>query len=119
MIKVHNFRELKIWQKARSLVKDVYDATKSFPQSEIYGLQGQSRRAVISIAANIAEGSGKGTDKDFNNFLNISKGSLFELQTLIILANDLNYINNDILNDIINKCDELERMLLSFQNQLV
>lgn len=118
MNKIHNFRELKIWQKARYLVKDIYDATKSFPQSETYGLQGQARRAVVSIAANIAEGSGKGTDKDFNNFLNISKGSLFELQTLVILANDLTYINDDIYNDIIIKCEELERMIISFQNQL-
>ena len=91
----HNYKELKIWQKAREMVKLIYDATKSFPQSEIYGIQGQARRAVASIAANIAEGSGKGTNKDFNNFLNIAKGSLFELETLIILSNDLGYLNGD------------------------
>jgi four helix bundle protein len=119
MKKIHNFRELKIWQKARNLVKEVYDATKNYPKSETYGLQGQSRRSVVSIAANIAEGSGKGTDKDFNHYLNISRGSLFELQTLIILARDLDYFNEETLNHLINLCEELERMMLSFQNHLI
>jgi len=115
----HNFRELKIWQKARELVKTVYEATKSYPQSEIYGLQGQSRRAVVSIAANIAEGSGKGTNKDFSNFLNIAKGSLFELETLIILGCDLGYLSVEIHNSLTTQSQELEKMIISFQNQLV
>lgn len=115
----HKFRDLIIWQKARTLVKEVYAATKDYPSSETYGLQGQSRRAVISIAANIAEGAGKGTNKDFNNFLNIARGSLFELQTLMILSNDLNYLSKEILESIIEQCNELEKMFHSFQSQLI
>jgi four helix bundle protein len=115
----HNFRELKIWQKARELVKSVYDATKNYPQSEMYGLQGQSRRAAVSVAANIAEGSGKGTNKDFSNFLNIAKGSLFELETLIVLGCDLGYLNVELNNSLSLQIQELEKMVISFQNQLL
>ncbi len=115
----HKFRDLIIWQKARTLVKEIYAATNDFPSAEMFGLQGQSRRAVVSIAANIAEGSGKGTNKDFNNFLNIARGSLFELQTLLILSNDLNYLSKDDLEKLIVQCNELEKMFYSFQNQLI
>ncbi len=115
----HKFRDLIIWQKARHLVKDVYSVTNDYPVSEVYGIQSQARRASVSIAANIAEGSGKGTNKDFNNFLNIAKGSLYELQTLIILSNDLGYLNVENSELIISQCNEIEKMLYSFQSQLL
>ncbi len=114
----HKFRDLIIWQKARSLVKEIYAVTDNFPSPEMFGLQGQSRRAAVSVAVNIAEGSGKGTNKDFNNFLNIARGSLFELQTLLILSNNIIYLNEEDLNKLINQCNELERMFYSFQNKL-
>jgi four helix bundle protein len=117
-MKPHKFKELKIWQKARQLVKDIYEVSQSFPSSETYGLQGQSRRAAVSIVANIAEGSGKGTIKDFNNFLNISRGSLFELQTLMILSNDLGYVSETSLESLNEKLLELEKMFYSFQKRL-
>jgi four helix bundle protein len=75
-MKPHKFKEVKIWQKARQLVKEIYEVSQCFLSSETYGLQGQSRRAAVSVVANIAEGSGKGKIKDFNNFLNISRGFL-------------------------------------------
>lgn len=115
----HKFRDLIIWQKARVLVQDIYAATKGFPSSETFGLQGQARRAAVSIAANIAEGSGKGTNKDFNNFINITRGSLFELQTLLILSNDLGFLKSESCDLLICQCRELEKMFYSFQNQLI
>jgi four helix bundle protein len=118
MMRPHNFRELEIWQKARLLVKEIYEVSQNFPFSETYGLQGQSRRTAVSIVANIAEGSGKGTIKDFNNFLNMSRGSLFELQTLMILANDLGYVSEKSLEDLNDKFLELEKMFYSFQKKL-
>jgi four helix bundle protein len=114
----HKFKELKIWQKSRQLVKDIYEVSQSFPNSETYGLQGQARRAVVSIVVNIAEGSGKGTIKDFNNFLNVARGSLFELQTLMILSNDLSYISTETLDNLNEKFLELEKMFYSFQKRL-
>jgi four helix bundle protein len=114
----HKFRDLKIWQNARVIIKNVYIATASFPSTEIYGLQSQARRAVVSIATNIAEGSGRSSNKDFNNFLNMAKGSLFEVQTLIIVSNDLNFIEADASNNLLSQCEELEKMIASFQRTL-
>jgi four helix bundle protein len=114
----HKFKELKIWQKARELVKEIYEVSQGFPTSETYGLQGQSRRAAVSVVANIAEGSGKGTIKDFNNFLNMSRGSLFELQTLMVLSNDLGYLSESSLEKLNEKFLELEKMFYSFQKRL-
>jgi four helix bundle protein len=114
----HKFKDLKIWQKSRSLVKDIYEVSLNFPVSETYGLTGQARRAAVSIVTNIAEGSGKGTLKDFNNFLNMSRGSLFELQTLMILSHDLGYISEETLNALNDQFTELEKMFYSFQKKI-
>lgn len=89
---MHNFRELKVWQNARQLVKDIYIASFNFPAEEKFGLTSQIRKSAVSIPSNIAEGSGRNTDKDFSNFINISLGSAFELETQIILAYDLEFI---------------------------
>ena len=85
---MHNFRQLTIWKDAMKLAKAVYTVTGSFPSQEKYGLTSQINRAVVSVASNIAEGSSRGTDKDFRHFLSIAIGSLFELETQIILATD-------------------------------
>lgn len=114
----HKFKELKIWQKARNLVKDIYEVSMDFPASETYGLTGQTRRAAVSIVTNIAEGSGKGTSKDFNNFLNMSRGALFELQTLMILSHDLGYISEETLNNLNDQFIELEKMFYAFQQRI-
>jgi len=73
------YRELICWQKAIELVKSIYKITKNFPQSEQFGLTSQLRRAAVSVPSNIAEGFGRGSNKDFRRFLDISRGSLFEL----------------------------------------
>ncbi|MCK5169128.1 MAG: four helix bundle protein, partial [Bacteroidales bacterium] len=89
---MHNFKELIVWQKARKLVKEIYLILKSFPEDEKYGIISHIRRASISIPANIAEGAGRNTDNDFGRFLDIANGSSFELETLIILSFDLEYL---------------------------
>jgi len=86
---MHNFKELKIWQKSRILVKEIYSITEKLPVKEQYGIISQIQRASISIPSNIAEGSGRSGIKDFNRFLEIALGSSFELETLIIISNDL------------------------------
>ena len=116
---MHNYKEMKIWQNARVLVRAVYKATKQLPKEELYGLTSQIRRAVVSIPANIAEGAGRGTDRDFCHFLDIARGSLFELETLLILSNDLEYISEIELISLSENINEIIRMMVSFQSRLV
>jgi four helix bundle protein len=84
--------QLVVWQVSRSLVKDVYSLTSSFPKSEMYGLTSQMRRSAISVPTNIAEGSARRSAREFRNFLMISRGSLVELDTLLKLACDLELV---------------------------
>jgi four helix bundle protein len=116
---MHNYKEMKIWQKARKQVKDVYKISKKLPKEELYGLTSQIRRAAVSVPANIAEGAGRGTDRDFCHFLDIARGSLFELDTLLILSTDLEYVSEDELNPVFESINEIVKMMVSFQSRLV
>lgn len=107
---MHNFKELKVWQLSRSLVQDVYEITSSFPTTEKYGLVSQLRRCAVSIPTNIAEGSGRNTDKDFAQFLNISLGSSYELETLLILSFDVRLIDQHQLDRFTQKLSEIQKM---------
>ncbi len=95
---MRNFRELEVWKDARILVKKIYTLTNALPDSEKYGLTSQINRCSVSIPANIAEGSVKYSQKDFVCFLQISLGSSYELETHIILCQDLEFTNKDIQN---------------------
>jgi len=116
---MHNYKELKIWQKARVLVKLCYQITQNLPEREKFGLISQINRAVVSIPANIAEGSGKSSAKDFQRFLEIALSSAFELETLIILASDLNFIETTKTNEIITLIQEIQKMIYSFKHTLI
>ena len=107
---MHNFKELKVWQISRQLVKEVYDLTSHFPSEKKYGLVSQIRRCVVSIPTNIAEGSGRNTDKDFSHFLNISLGSAYELETLLTLSLDVKFISEEQLEVILTKISEIQKM---------
>ena len=96
-----------------SLVTEVYKITQSFPSSELYALTSQIRRSAVSIPSNIAEGYGRNSTADYKRFLQIAVGSLFELQTQIEIAFNLNYVSKDIFDEIFEKAKELDRMLLS------
>lgn len=85
-----SFHELRVWNKAMELAVMVYGVTSEFPKHEMYGLSSQMRRAAVSIPSNIAEGSARGTRKDFRQFITIAKGSTCELQTQLVLARRLN-----------------------------
>jgi four helix bundle protein len=101
------FKGLIVWQKAHEFVLDVYDYTKDFPKSELYGLTSQFRRAAVSIAANIAEGFKKRGKKDKARFMNISQGSLEECRYYIILSKDLGYGNQSELDDKLQDVSKL------------
>ena len=93
-------KELDVWKASIDLVIKIYSITKKFPNDELYGLTNQLRRAAVSIPSNIAEGAARKSSKEFIQFLHISLGSLSELETQIIIAERLNYIeNNDVLFD--------------------
>ncbi|VAX26274.1 hypothetical protein MNBD_IGNAVI01-3018 [hydrothermal vent metagenome] len=115
---MHNFREMKIWQKAREFVKEIYKTTAEFPSDEKFALALQMQRAAVSIPSNIAEGAGRNSDKDFNKFLSIANGSAFELETQIYLAYDLNYIDKNKLEKLTVKIIEIKKMIYGFKKNL-
>ncbi|RAU81495.1 four helix bundle protein [Pontibacter arcticus] len=114
----HNFRELKVWQDAITLAKEVYLHSRQFPESEKYGLTSQVNRAVVSIASNIAEGSGRNTNKDFCNFLGIALGSAYEAETQLILAKEFGFLSEDSLNHLVEKLNSLEKKISNLQSRL-
>jgi four helix bundle protein len=115
---VGNFRNLLIWQRAMSLVTTIYKSTQSFPKEEIFGLTSQIRRCSISIPSNITEGYGRDSNMELVRFLNIAKGSLFELQTQIEIARNIEYLNEEDFKNLYNNTRELEIMLISFSNKI-
>jgi four helix bundle protein len=107
---------LNAWQEAMVLVKMMYSATADFPQTEIYGLASQMRRATVSIASNIAEGAARSGEKEFLQFLSISRGSLSELETQCLIASDLGYLQNTDI--ILRKIDELFGLIGGLTNSI-
>lgn len=114
---MHNYRELDVWKKARMLVKDIYVLTKTFPEDERFGLISQMRRCAVSIPSNIAEGSGRSTDKDFANFLSISLGSSYELETQVWLSHDLLFINETQREEVINLITDTQKMIFNLRRR--
>ena len=108
---VKSYRDLIVWQKSISLVKDVYLLSKSLPKEELYGLTCQVRRSAVSIPSNIAEGHGRGTTKSYVFFLRNAFGSLYELQTQLVIAGELGYVNDERMRATLGLTDEIEKML--------
>jgi len=107
--RAERFEDLEVWKRAHRLVLKVYSLTRSFPKEEKFGLVSQMRRTAVSIPANLAEGFKKRTLKDKSNFYNIAQGSLEELRYYLILAKDLNYIEDS--NELIDSAEEIGKML--------
>jgi len=102
---MHNYKELLVWEKARKIVKEIYLATQVFPDAEKFGLTSQMRRSAISIPSNIAEGSGRTTNKDFAYFLSVALSSAYELETQVILSGDWGFLKNDIEESLLKKIE--------------
>lgn len=111
-----NFQELAVWQKAHQFVLSVYRLTKTFPQSETYGLSSQFRRAAVSIPANIAEGYGKRGKADKARFFNIAQGSVEEVRYYLILTRDLGYGE---VTDLMAQIEEISKMLESYSRAVL
>lgn len=106
-----NYKELKVWQKSYSLCMEIYKVTGQFPNEEKYGLTSQIRRSAVSIPSNIAEGYGRKTTADYIRMLDIAYGSLCELETQIMIADDLNYAMHADKERLRTLISEVERML--------
>lgn len=109
-----DFQDLTVWQRAMELSETIYCLTKSFPKDELYGLTSQLRRAGVSIASNIAEGRGRGTDGEFRQFLNIAQGSTYEVQTQLLLAERLRIGDAISMQKAKALCVETSKMLGAF-----
>ena len=108
---VASYRDLIAWQKSITLVTDVYGLTRCFPREEIYGLTSQIRRAAVSIPANIAEGQGRLSTGEFRQLLGHARGSMFELESHILVAQNLGYLSNRDAHNFIARIHELCRLV--------
>lgn len=111
---MQDFKRLKLWDKAHQLTLEIYAMSKRFPKDELFGLTSQIRRASSSVAANIAEGSGRRSRKEFTYFLGIAIGSISEVEYFLILAKDLRYLDQIEYKRVNTLADETKRMLISF-----
>ena len=100
-----------VWQNSRKLVKQIYDLTGKFPSEEKFGLANQIQRAAVSIPSNIAEGYGRNSDKEMIRFLSIAKGSLYEVETQLYIAIDLNYLSEKETQPVMEQCNEIGKMI--------
>ncbi len=115
---IRTFRDLMVWQKAVLFVTEIYRVTKDFPREEQFGLVSQMRRSSISIPSNIAEGYGRKSTGDYLRFLQIAMGSIFEIQTQLQIAVNLQYVNAGCFTEMFDESREIERMLSSLLNRL-
>jgi len=110
---MQGFRRLNVWEKAHKLTLEVYKGTARFPKEELYALTSQLKRAASSVAANIAEGCGRGSDADFARFLLIAMGSASELEYHLLLARDLKFLSESDYQRLETGTTEVKRMLAS------
>ncbi|KAF5882824.1 MULTISPECIES: four helix bundle protein [Rhizobium] len=109
--KITSYRDLKVWQFAIELSVVCYEVTRTFPREEIYGLTSQIRRSSASVAANIAKGYGRENRGSFAQFLKIAQGSLKELETHLIIAGRIGFLQASALDELLDRCDEIGKML--------
>ncbi|HWB62461.1 MAG TPA: four helix bundle protein [Chitinophagales bacterium] len=112
---MHNYKQLKIWDKSIDLVVDIYKATAEFPKEEKYGITSQMHRSAVSISSNMAEGAGRNSDKEFCHFLSNAHGSSYELETQVIVSERLQMITKDISESLCEKISEIQKMNYSLQ----
>lgn len=119
MSEIRSYKDLFIWQKGIKIVTLIYQLLDSFPKEEVYALTSQIKRAATSVPSNIAEGFGRNADKSFSYFLDVSRGSLYELETQLIIARELGFIKNEsLLIEILNQIEEESKIINSFSKTL-
>lgn len=113
-----DYKELTVWQKAMDLVTAVYKVVTKIPREELYSLTDQIRRAAVSIPSNIAEGKCRNSDKEFNYFLGIARGSCAELETQLLVAEKVGYLSNDDISECLDCIFEIRKMIVVLQGKL-
>ena len=114
----HNFKQLKIWQRSMELTDLTYTYTAGLPKDERFNLISQMNRCSCSVPSNIAEGSGKRTDKHFSEFLSTALGSVFELETQVLICEKRKYGDEKIREKILQEIPEIQRMIFTFRETL-
>ena len=115
---MHNFRKLDIWLDGVELADTIYTLTESCPKSEVFGLASQMQRAAVSVPSNIAEGSGKDSEKDFARFLSIALGSLYELETQVEIAYRRGYIETPNYYSLCSKLESLQKRIYTLHDRV-
>jgi four helix bundle protein len=113
---INSYRDLDVWKQSRLLVRSVYQLSKTFPKDEQFGLTNQLRRAAISVPSNIAEGSGRNHSKDSIQFFFIARGSLYEIETQLIISFDLEYISDTQLQEVLVQVTRCKKLINGFIN---
>lgn len=111
-------QNLDVWKRSLSFVKKVYELTNDFPENEEYGLSSQIRRAASSVPSNIAEGAARNTENEFLNFLHMAQGSNSEIETQLLIASQLGFVEEDELKKLLKTNGEISRMIVGLQNSL-
>jgi four helix bundle protein len=114
----NSYRDLIVWQRAVAAVTKLYRATEAFPKHELYGLTSQIRRAAVSIACNIAEGQGRKSNGEFQQFLGNAKGSLLEVETQLVISKNLQYLSETSFIELSADYEEISRLLNGLMNSL-
>lgn len=117
-MEIRSHRDLRVWQLSKALVVEVYRLSAQLPTHELYGLSSQLRRAAVSIPANIAEGHGRNSRRDYANFVGIAYGSLMELETLLEIAADLGYFQSGSSKHVLTAASEIGKMLVVLRSRL-
>jgi len=113
-----SFRDLRVWQEAMKFAVEIYRVTSAFPRHELYGLSQQMRRASVSVPSNIAEGKGHRSDREFSRFLLHARGSLLEVQTQVMIAQELQYLGSEEAKRLLASADVIGRSLNSLINSM-
>ena len=116
---MRDFKKYDIWKLSHQLTLTIYTISNSFPKDETYNLVSQIRRSTLSIPTNIAEGCGRNSDKEFNQFLNIALGSATETEYLILLAKDLNYLNEENYLLLDQQINTIKSKIYTLKNKLI
>ena len=116
---IKSYKELLIWQKGIEIVKLVYLLLNDFPKEELYALSSQLKRASISVPSNIAEGYGRNTDKSLGYFLDITRGSLFEIETQLVIVKEIGFITDEkTYNNLLNQIEVESKMINAFSKKI-
>ncbi len=115
---MHRFKDLEIWKRSRIFCSKIYAETANFPKNEKFGITNQLRRASVSIPSNIAEGSSRASNKEFSRFLEIAIGSAYEIETQLLISNDLKFLEFETLESLLNELEEIIKMISKFRSNL-